>query len=65
MRETETETQRKMVEGRKTDCRGGVPAGNCVRLVFKQYTVFACKRRLANNSVALVYVFISVYACEL
>lgn len=49
----ETETGRKMVQGRKTDCRGGVTAGNDKCL----FSIFACKRWLANASVALMYVF--------
>lgn len=40
------------------DCRGGVPAENDTCLCSK----FACTRRLANISVALMYVLICIYA---
>lgn len=43
------------------DCRGGVPAENDICLCIK----FACTRRLANISMALMYVFICIYAYKL
>lgn len=45
-----TGSQRKMAEGRKMDCRGGVTAGNDRYL----YCIFACKRRPSNIAATLI-----------
>lgn len=44
------QSQRKMAEGRKMDCRGGVTAGNDRYLC----CIFACKRRPSNITATLI-----------